>query len=257
MTQVINTQDALEQLFLRMGDNTLILGHRVSEWCGHAPVLEEDIAMANVALDLIGQTQFWLEEAAKLKGNDATADSLAYLRDAWDFRNVLLVELPNKDFGYTLMRQFLFDVWHYLQLDALQESSNEVVRDIAQKAIKEVDYHVDRSSGLVVRLGDGTDESNQRMQEALDYFWSYTGELFLVDEYDEVLVEQGISVAPDSLKEKWLAFVGEVLAEGKLTMPDIKYIHSGGKKGVHTEHLGHILATMQFLPRAYPDATQW
>lgn len=257
MTQTISTQDALEQFFLRMGDNTLILGHRVSEWCGHAPVLEEDIAVANVALNLIGQTQYWLGEAATLKGGDTTADTLAYLRDAWDFRNFLLVELPNKDFGYTLMRQFLFDVWHYLQLDALQQSSHEQVREIAQKALKEVDYHLERSSHLIIRLGNGTEESHRRMQKALEYFWSYTGEFFVADDYDEVLVAEGISVNPESLRDKWLSFVGEVLAEAQLTQPEVKYIHSGGRKGVHTEYLGHLLADMQFLPRAYPDATQW
>lgn len=257
MTQTISTQDALEQFFLRMGDNTLVLGHRVSEWCGHAPVLEEDIAMANVALDLIGQTQFWLGEAANLKGGEATADSLAYLRDAWDFRNFLLVELPNRDFGYTLMRQFLFDAWHYLQLDALQKSTNEQVREIAQKVFKEVDYHLERSSNLIIRLGNGTEESHRRMQEALDYFWSYTGEFFIADEYDEVLAAEGISVNPESLREQWLSLVGEVLAEAQLKQPEVKYIHSGGRTGVHTEYLGHILAEMQFLQRAYPDATQW
>ncbi|HLS16300.1 MAG TPA: 1,2-phenylacetyl-CoA epoxidase subunit PaaC [Paenalcaligenes sp.] len=257
MTQTISTQEALEQFLLRMGDNTLILGHRVSEWCGHAPVLEEDIAMANVALDLIGQTQYWLGEAANIKGGETTADTLAYRRDAWDFRNFLLVELPNKDFGYTLMRQFLFDVWHYLQLDALQNSSHEQVREIAQKALKEVDYHLERSSQLIVRLGNGTDESHRRMQEALEYFWSYTGEFFVSDDYDEALVAAEISVDPESLREKWLSFVGEVLADAQLEQPEVKYIHSGGRKGVHTEYLGHLLAEMQFLPRAYPDATQW
>jgi len=256
MTETISTQDALKQFYLRMGDNTLVLGQRISEWCGHAPVLEEDIAMANVALDLIGQTQFWLGEAAKLEGGDATADTLAFRRDAWDFRNLLLVELPNKDFGYTLMRQFLFDVWHYLQLEALQQSTHQEIRDIAQKALKEVDYHVDRSSSLIVRLGDGTEESNQRMQTALEYFWSYTGELFEGDQVDQRLAEDGISVAPESLKDKWMSFVSDILAEGNLEMPESKYMHRGGKQGVHTEYLGHMLATMQYLQRAYPDA-QW
>src|SRR5690625_2271637 len=194
MTQTISTQDALEQFFLRMGDNTLILGHRVSEWCGHAPVLEEDIAVANVALDLIGQTQYWLGEAATLKGGDTTADTLAYLRDAWDFRNFLLVELPNKAFGYTSMRQFSFDVWHERELDALQQSSPEQVREIAQKALKEVDYHLERSTHLMIRVANGIEESHRGMQKALEYFWYYTGEFFVADDYNEVLVAEGISV---------------------------------------------------------------
>src|SRR5699024_7730981 len=241
MTQTINTQEALEQFLLRMGDNTLILGHRVSECCGHAPVLEEDIAVANVALDLIGQTQYWLGEAATLKGGDTTADTLAYLRDVWDFRNFLLVELPNKDFGYTLMRQFLFDVWHYLQLDALQQSSHKQIREIAQKALKEVDYHRERSSNLIVRLGNGTEESYRRMHEALEYFWSYTGEFFVADNYDDELVAEGISVKPEYLREKWLSSVSKVLSEAQLTHPEVKYKHSCGRKGVHTGYLGHLL----------------
>lgn len=256
MTKAINKDDALKQLYLRMGDNTLVLGHRVSEWCGHGPILEEDIAMANVALDFIGQTQFWLGEAAKLTGNEATADTLAFRRDVWDFRNLLMVELPNRDFGYTLMRQFLFDAWHYLQLQALSESSEQAVREIAQKAIKEVAYHLDRSASLIERLGDGTQESNRRMQEALDYFWTYAAEFFEGDEYDAVLAEHGISPEPEALKDQWLELVGSVLERADLKMPDIKYRHSGGKKGVHTEYLGHLLSDMQFLQRAYPDA-EW
>jgi ring-1,2-phenylacetyl-CoA epoxidase subunit PaaC len=249
-----DTADLLEFL-LRTGDNTLILGHRVSEWCGHSPVLEEDIALANVALDLIGQTQLWLGLAGEVEGKGRTADNLAYLRDASEFRNVLLVERPNGDFGMTLMRQFLFDAWHFELLTALQVSSDKRVAEIAAKALKEVSYHLERSADLVIRLGDGTDESRRRMQNALDELWSYTGEQFVTDACDEALAAAGIAPTPASLKPKWDATVGRVLGEATLTAPSSAYVHKGGKRGVHTEHLGFILADMQFLQRAYPGAT--
>ena len=184
------TADVIEFL-LRTGDNTLVLGHRVSEWCGHSPVLEEDIALANSALDLIGQTQLWLGLAGELEalmnGQARTADQLAYLRDAAQFRNVLLVERPNGDFGQTLMRQFLFDSWHLELLKTLENSTHPRIAEIAAKAIKEVYYHVERSADLVIRLGDGSDESHRRMQGALDDIWSYAGELFVADAHDEWL----------------------------------------------------------------------
>lgn len=246
---------AQREFLLRMGDSTLILGHRISEWCGHAPILEEDIAMANVALDLIGQTQFWLGLAAERDGAGTTADTLAYLRDAHAFRNPLLVEQPNEDYAHTLMRQFLFDAWHILQLEALLASCDPRIAEIAGKAIKEVSYHLDRSRDLVIRLGDGTQESHARMQTALDNLWSYTGELFLGDALDAEVAEAGIAPAPESLREPWLQTVRAVLAEATLQMPQNSYAHRGGKQGRHTEHLGFILAQMQFLQRAYPGCT--
>ena len=247
---------ALFEFALRMGDNTLILGHRVSEWCGHAPVLEEDIALANTALDLIGQTQMWLGLAGAIEGQGRTADDLAYKRDAFDFRNVLLVERPNGDFGQTLMRQFLFDAWHHPMLKWLSENSrDERVAEIARKAEREAAYHLERSSDLVIRLGDGTDESHRRMQDALDHHWTYTGEMFVGDAVDTELAEAGIAPDPAAMKPGWDALVGEVLAEATLAVPDNDFVHKGGRKGQHTEHLGHILAAMQFLPRAYPDAS--
>ena len=182
---------ALFQFLLRMGDNTLILGHRVSEWCGHSPVLEEDIALANTALDLIGQTQFWLGLAGEVEGQGRTADDLAFHRDAWDFRNLLLVELPNGDFGQTLMRQFLFDAYQSVLLGRLISSSDERVAAIAAKASKEVAYHVERSADTVVGLGDGTEESHARMQAALDYLWPYVGEMFTGDEVDAAMADTG------------------------------------------------------------------
>lgn len=248
-------QAAFFEWLCRIGDNCLILGRRVSEWCGHSPVLEEDIALANQALDLIGQTQFWLGLAAEVEGKGRTADQLAYLRDAAAFRNVLLVERPNGDFGHTLMRQFLFDAWHIELLRALEKSSDARVAEIAAKAVKEVAYHLERSADLVIRLGDGTEESRARMQKALDTLYPYTGELFMADASDEAVVAAGIAPAPASLKAAWDATVSQVLAEATLTHPGETYQHKGGRKGVHSEHLGYILAEMQFLQRAYPGAT--
>jgi len=248
-------QAALFEFLLRTGDNTLVLGHRISEWCGHSPVLEEDIALANTALDLIGQTQLWLGLAGEVEGKGRAADNLAYLRDAGEFRNVLLVERPNGDFGQTLMRQFLFDAWHLELLTALQGSTDKRVAEIAAKAWKEVSYHLERSADLVIRLGDGTAESHRRMQNALDDMWTYTGELFLTDAADEAVAAAGVAPTPASLKQPWEASVGGVLAEATLKVPAAAYVHKGGKRGVHTEHLGFILAEMQFLQRAYPGAT--
>ena len=247
-------QAAFFEWLLRMGDNTLILGHRVSEWCGHSPVLEEDIALANTALDLIGQTQFWLGLAGEVEGKGRTADNLAYLRDAAAFRNVLLVERPNGDFGKTLMRQFLFDAYHLEMLRALLSSSDPRVVEIAGKALKEVSYHFERSADLVIRLGDGTEESHRRMQKALDDLWPYTAEMFLDDSADEAVAAAGIAPLPSPLKAAWDKSVAEVLAEATLVRPEGTYQHKGGKRGVHTEHLGYILADMQFLQRAYPNS---
>lgn len=247
-------QAAFYEWLLRMGDNTLILGHRVSEWCGHSPVLEEDIALANTALDLIGQTQFWLGLAGEVEGKGRTADNLAYLRDAAAFRNVLLVERPNGDFGKTLMRQFLFDAYHLEMLRALVSSSDPRVAEIAGKALKEVSYHFERSADLVIRLGDGTEESHRRMQKALEDLWPYTAEMLLDDSADEAVAEAGIAPLPSSLKAAWDKSVADVLAEATLVLPEGTYQHKGGKRGVHTEHLGYILADMQFLQRAYPNS---
>jgi ring-1,2-phenylacetyl-CoA epoxidase subunit PaaC len=248
-------QAALFGFLLRTGDNTLILSHRLSEWCGRAPVLEEDIALANVALDLIGQTRFWLDLAGAVEGKGRIADDLAYLRDAHAFRNVLLVERPNGDYGKTLTRQFLFDAWHHSLLKQLSGSSDTRVAEIAAKAFKEVCYHLDRSMDLVIRLGDGTDESHHRMQDALNDVWSYTGELFVTDAGDRLVAAAGVAPAPDTLKPEWERLVRQVLAEATLSVPTDTYVHKGGKCGIHTEYLGYILAEMQFLQRAYPGAS--
>jgi ring-1,2-phenylacetyl-CoA epoxidase subunit PaaC len=247
-------QEQFSEWLQRLGDNCLILGHRVSEWCGHAPALEEDIALANQALDLIGQCQLWLGLAGEVEGKGRDADALAYLRDAGAFRNLLLVELPNGNFGVTLMRQFLFDAFHIELLRALKTSSDSRVADIAAKAEKEVAYHLERSADLVIRLGDGTDESRARMQAALTRLWGYTGEMFVDDAVDQAMADAGIAPLPSSLQAAWDKTVAAVLDEATLAAPTGAWQHKGGKKGIHTEHLGYILAEMQFLQRAYPGA---
>jgi ring-1,2-phenylacetyl-CoA epoxidase subunit PaaC len=246
---------AVAEFALRMGDTCLILGHRNSEWCGHAPALEEDIALANTALDLIGQTQLWLGLAAEAEARGRTADNLAYLRDSSGYRNLLLVEQPNGDFGRTIMRQYLFDAWHLLLLMALAGSSDKRIADIAEKASKEVAYHLERSADLVVRLGDGTQESRARMQAAVDYLWPYVGEMFLGDTVDEELAAAGIAPEPASLRSAWDQHVARTFADATLKAPEKAYAQKGGKRGVHSEHLGYILAEMQFLQRAYPGAS--
>ncbi|MFP3383497.1 1,2-phenylacetyl-CoA epoxidase subunit PaaC [Tritonibacter sp. SIMBA_163] len=256
MARDVSRDEAFYEFLLRMGDNTLILGHRVSEWCGHAPVLEEDIALANTALDMIGQTQMWLGLAAEVQGEGKTADDLAFLRDAWDFRNLLLVEMPNGDFGQTLMRQFLFDAWHVLQLQALTQSTDDRVAAIAAKSVKEATYHLDRSAETVVALGDGSEESHARMQAALDYLYPYVGEMFLTDAVDTTLVEAGIAPDPASLRAEYDETLARVLGEATLTLPEARRARGGGRDGkMHTEHLGHLLTTMQWMQRAYPGAT--
>ncbi len=252
----VDLRPAFFDWLCRMGDNTLILGHRISEWCGHGPVLEEDIALANTALDLIGHTQMWLGLAAEVEGEGRTADDLAFLRDAMRFRNLQLLELPNRDMAVTLMREFLFDAWHFEMLTALCGSQSPRVAEIAAKALKEVSYHLERSSDLIVRLGDGSEESHRRMQDALDRLWPYLGEMFVEDAVDKAVAEAGIAPRPADLRGAWEQTVNEVLEEATLASPDTRMdVHQGGKQGRHTEHLGYILAEMQFLQRAYPGAS--
>lgn len=245
---------ALFDYALRMGDNCLILGHRVSEWCGHAPAIEEDIALANTALDLIGQAQMWLGLAAEIEDKGRTPDSLAYHRDAREFRNLLLVERPNTDLAHTIVRGLLFDLWHYHSLVSLQKSGDARVAAIAEKAFKEVSYHLQRSADLVIRLGDGTEESHERIQTALETLWPYTGEMFLEDEVDAELAERGIGPPPGSIRPLWAADLRRILDQGTLSWPASTHVQKGGKRGIHTEALGYILAELQFLQRAYPGA---
>lgn len=249
---------ALFDWLCRMGDNALILGHRTSEWCGRGPVLEEDIALANTALDLIGHTRLWLELAGEVEAAGRSADDLAYLRDAIAFRNCLLVELPKGDMAVTMMREFLFDAFHHLLLSWLAAQCRSArIREIAAKALREVSYHLDRASDLVVRLGDGSAESHRRMQDALDRLWPYTGELFTADAVDTQMMDAGLAPDLRALQPEWDRLVRDTLEEATLTAPAPGgYAHLGGKQGRHTEHLGFVLAEMQFLQRAYPGA-QW
>ncbi|MGB3288076.1 MAG: 1,2-phenylacetyl-CoA epoxidase subunit PaaC [Burkholderiaceae bacterium] len=250
---------ALFQYLLRLGDTTLILSHRISEWTGHGPALEEDLAMTNVALDLLGQARLWLTLAGEVEGRDRGEDQLAYLRDAPEYRNYLLVERDNGHYGDTIARQFFFDVWHYFLLKELCNSSDERVAAIAEKSIKEVSYHVRRSSDIVVRLGDGTAESHTRMQAAVDDAWRFVGELFVDDEIGQQLAQRKVIPAHAGLWAAWLDHVGAILGEATLTMPDPDaanhLAHRGGMHGRHTEALGYVLAEMQHLQRAYPGAS--
>jgi len=247
------------ELLLRLGDNDVVLAQRLGEWVGHGPVLEEDIALANVGLDLLGQGRMWLTYAGELEGKRRTEDDLAFLRDQHEYRNLQLVELPNGDFAMTMARQLYFDHAHLLLMNALTQSADARIAEIAAKARKEVAYHVERSADWVIRLGDGTEESHQRMQLAVDRLWPYTGELFTADSVDAELSQAGVAPDPASLREPWLAAMRAVIAEATLTMPTGEWMHGtrrgGGKQGVHTEHLGHLLAEMQFLQRAYPGAS--
>lgn len=254
MTADIKIDTALFELALRMGDNAIILAQRVGAWCGHAPVLEEDIALANVALDLIGQTKLWLGLAGELEGKGRSADDLAFLRDARQFRNALLVEQPNGDFAMTLMRQFLYDAWHWPMLVALKSSSDRRVAEIAEKAEKEARYHLERSEDLIIRLGEGSEESHERMQAALDALYPFTGELCAADAIDMELAAR--KIAPDLavIRDQYLADLKGALAEATLTVPWDGVTRKGGKLGLHTEELGYILAEMQWLQRAYPGA---
>ena len=245
--------DGLFEYLLRLGDDRLVLGHRLSQWCGHAPVLEEDIALANIALDLIGQATHFLRLAGQVEGKGRDEDALAYFRDAIEYRNVKLVELPNGDYGRTIVRQFLFDAWRALLVERLQRSTHAELAGIAAKAHKEARYHVRHSGEWVVRLGDGTDESHRRTQTALDELWPYTGELFAADEVDRRL---GGAIAPDPAAPEpaWREVVSDVIRRATLTLPADGYMHSGGRQGRHTEHLGHLLDEMQILARSHPGA---
>ena len=237
-----------------MGDNCLVLGQRVSEWCGHAPVLEEDIAMANVGLDLIGQAKLWLTLAGEAEGRGRSADDLAFLRDGRAFRNSLLVEQPNGDYGQALMRQYLFDAWHVPMLEALCRSRAEPVSEIAHKAVKEAQYHLERSRDLVVRLGDGSDESRARMQNALDALWPFTGDLVRADAMDDQLGSLGLAPDLHDIRSVFESSTGADFSVATLVAPQDAAVRMGGKKGLHTEHLDYLLMELQWLQRAYPNA---
>jgi len=240
---------------LRLADDRLVLGHRLSEWCGHGPILEEDIALANVSLDLIGEATLLLKLAGETEGQGRNEDALAYFRDSADYRNALMVELPKGDFGFTIVRQFFFSVYSLLQMDALTRTSNRDLAGIAAKAVKESRYHVRHSAEWVVTLGDGTDESHLRAQRAVDDLWRYTGELFMADAIDREVSDAGLGVNPETLAERWHEEVGKTLERATLTIPSVTYMQRGGRDGKHTEHLGHMLAEMQIVARSHPGAT--
>lgn len=243
------------EYLLRIGDSVLILGQRLAEWCGRAPVLEEDIALANVALDLIGQSRLVLTHAGAVEGAGRDEDQLAFLRTEGQFRNVTLVELPNGDFGRTVLRSFLFCAFLRELWTALVASSDRELAAIAAKSVKEARYHVQHSGEWVIRLGDGTEESHLRMQRALDDLWPYTAELFAPTAVDDTLSAMGIGAAWTSLRTAWESAVRPVLEEATLEVPAGSAFLSRGKLGVHSEHMGHLLTEMQYLQRTYPGAT--
>lgn len=248
-------KEALLTYCLRRGDDNLILSHRLSEWCGHGPQLEEDIALANRALDLIGQARNYLQYAGEVEGKGRTEDDLAYLRTEREFVNVKLMEQPNGDYAHTIARSFLYDAWHLPLQQALATSKDERLAAIAGKAVKEVTYQLKTSADWMIRFGDGTEESHRRAQAALDDLWTYTGELFATDEVEATLMKTGIVPDMAPIKAAFDAKVDAVLAEATLKRPADGYMQTGGRKGKHSEHLGFMLAEMQYLQRAYPGAT--
>ncbi len=238
----------------RIGDNALVLSHRLGEYSSHGPFLEEDLAITNVALDLIGQCESILKYAGEVEGQGRTEDDLAYKRPEREFLNCQLVEMPNTDFAYIMVRQFFMDVYHLYLYGALMNSKDDTLKAIAGKSIKEVKYHVRRSHDWMIRLGNGTEESRTRLQKAIDDLWVYTGELFESDAVEQELMAQGIAPDPREVQEKWNELVNRTLTEAKMTIPDNTYMATGGRQGIHTEHMGYLIAQMQFLPTSYPDA---
>ena len=242
------------EYLLRLGDNALVLAQRSAAWVAHAPVMEEDVAFANVALDLFGQAKLWLEYAGEIEGAGRDADALAFHRDANDYRNVLLVEQPNGNFADTIVRGYFYDAWAECNLRALGASSDERIAAIAAKSAKETAYHLRRSRDWLERLGDGSELSHERVQRAVDALWRFTGEVFIGDEVDAEMHALGISPDPAALREPWLDEVSAALAAATLTRPNDEWMQRGGKQGRHTEALSYMLAEMQVLPRTYPGA---
>jgi len=245
----------LVQYIFSIADNSLILGQRLGELCGHGPSLETDIAMTNISLDLFGQVRSYYQYAAKLIGNDETEDTIAFLRKERDYKNVLLVEQPNRDFAYSIARQFLFDLYHLLLLEELQNSSDATLSAIAKKSIKEVSYHTRFSSDWIRRLGDGTDESHSRIQTALNDLWVFTDELFHQTDAEKAMVSEGIGVDVTQLKEAFYKRVNTILEESTLQTRTIEYFQKGGKQGIHSEHMGYILTELQYMQCTYPNMT--
>jgi len=240
---------------LRRADDALILGHRLSEWCGHAPALEEDMALANMGLDLLGQARELYAYAAKIEGGGNDEDKFAYLRDVRQYRNLLLTEQPNGDFARTMVRQFFYSAFADLYLLRMMTSSDATLAAIAAKSEKESAYHLRHSSEWIVRLGDGTEESRRRAQAAIDDLWAFTGEMFAVDAAEQALIEAGVAIDPAGLRPQWLKTVSGIVAEATLNLPENNWMQLGGRAGRHSEHLGHLLSELQSLQRSFPGAT--
>ncbi|WP_458756977.1 1,2-phenylacetyl-CoA epoxidase subunit PaaC [Afipia sp. TerB] len=249
------TESPLVLYTLRRADDALILGHRLSEWCGHAPMLEEDMALANMGLDLIGQARELYTYAAKVEGAGNDEDKFAYLRDVRQYRNLLLVEQPNGDFARTIIRQFVYSAFADPYWRAMMASKDETLAAIAAKSEKESAYHLRHASEWVIRLGDGTEESHRRAQAAVDDLWAFTGEMFHTDASDTELIAGGVAVDPETLRQTWQRTVADVLAVATLDMPNSEWMQKGGRAGHHTEHLGHLLSELQSLQRSFPGAT--
>jgi len=242
-------EQQLLNYILHLADTTLILSQRNSEWCGYGPILEQDIAITNISLDLLGQSRNFYQYAAQIIGGNSDEDSLAYLRNERAYKNLLLTELPNGDWGQTILRQCLFSQYQYLLFEQLQQSKDEQIAAITSKALKEIKYHLRWSSEWVIRLGNGTEESKKRMEQAIDILWTYTGEMFIPAEFENVT-----TIDLNSLKLKWHNKLNAIFNEASLSMPENVFMQSGGKQGRHTEYLGHILSELQYIQRAYPNS---
>ncbi len=250
----MTTQEALFQYALRLGDTNLILGQRLSEWTGHGPFLEEDLALTNIALDITGTAKSLLEYAAQVEGKGRTEDDLAYLRNDRQYLNAQITEQPNGDYAKTIVRQAMIDCFDLYFYTELAKSKDETLSGIAQKSIKEVTYHLRHTTSWLIRFGDGTEDSHNRAQTAVNELWAYTGEMFEMNEVDAILIKEGIAVDLPAVKLKWEKHMSDVLEKATLVKPENVFMHTGSRKGIHTEHLAFILAEMQALPRMYPDA---
>ena len=250
----MTVQEALFNYILRIGDSNLILGQRLSEWTGHGPFLEEDLALTNIALDITGAAKSFLEYAGKVENKGRSEDDLAYLRNDRQFFNAQITELPNGDYAKTILRQVIVDCFDFYFYQELSKSKDETLAGIAQKSLKEVTYHLRHTSAWLERFGDGTEESHNRAQTALNEIWQHTDELFEMNEVDEILINKGIAVDLNLVKTKWEKHISELIVKSTLTIPQHVFMQTGSRKGIHTEHLAFILAEMQALPRTYPDA---